>query len=370
MYQNHSVIDVHGHLSTPPQFRAFAYNLIALRDPSEPLVISDEAMRPALDRHLRLLDAHRIDLQLLSPRPVAMMHWERPFLVEAWTRATNDLIARQCRLHPDRFQGVGQLPQTREGDISVCIDELERCVTQLKFVAALVNPDPGADRQSPGLNAPYWYPLYQRAQDLNATLIIHPSMTRDTRLDGIPHAYQYNNLTEETLATLLLEKSDVFERFPQLRIVVCHCGGAPRRMLEFGLPLDCTQPSRGPDNMIGKSGEVAGGQVGTLFAREKQPPRNLDDNLFFDTCAYDPHFLGAALKQRGTHRMVFGTEVPGSGSDLLNPMTGVGSDNVLALIDHLEFLSPEAKLDIVHFNPLRVFPLINRSTLRAPQPPQ
>lgn len=219
-------------------------------------------MRPALDRHLRSLDAQGIDLQRLSPRPVAMLHWERPFLVEAWTCATNDLIARQCKLHPDRFQGVAQLPQTREGDLRVCVHELERCVTELKFVAAIVNPDPGADRQSPGLNAPYWYPLYERAQDLNATLIVHPSMTRDTRLDGVPHAYQYNNLTEESLATLLLEKSDVFERFPKLRIVVCHCGGAPRRMLEYGTPLDCTNPSRGPDNMIGKSGEVAGGQVG------------------------------------------------------------------------------------------------------------
>ncbi|MEO6376509.1 MAG: amidohydrolase family protein, partial [Caulobacteraceae bacterium] len=235
-------------------------------------------------------------------------------------------------------------------------------------VGAIVNPDPGADRQSPGLNARYWDPLYQRAQDLDTTLIVHPSLTKDTRLDGIPNAYQYNNLTEETLATLLLEKGDVFDRFPRLRIVVCHCGGAPRRMLEYGIPLDCTNPSRGPDNMVGDSGEVAGGQVGSLFRKEKKPPRNLDANLYFDTCAYDPHFLTAALKQRGVHRMVFGTEVPGSGSDLLNPVTGMGSDNVLALIDSFDFLTEQAKLDIVHHNPLKVFPRIDRSHLRAPKP--
>ena len=370
MYKNHVVIDIHGHISTPPQFRAYAYNLIALRNPEEPLVITDEAMRPALDRHLRLLDAQGIDLQLLSPRPVAMMHWERPFLVEAWTRATNDIIARQCRMHPDRFQGVAQLPQTRGGDLLRCIEELERCVNEHGFVGAIVNPDPGADRSSPGLNARYWDPLYERAQALDVTLIVHPSLTRDTRLDGIPNAYQYNNLTEETLATLLLEKSDVFERFPRLRIVVCHCGGSPRRMLEFGTPLDWTNPSRGADNMVGDSGEVAGGQVGSIFRKEKRPPPNLDANLFFDTCAYDPHFLSAALKQRGTHRMVFGTEVPGSGSDLLNPRTGVGADNVLALIDSFEFLSDAAKIDIVHYNPLRVFPRIDRAKIRAKSAPE
>jgi hypothetical protein len=62
---------------------------------------------------------------------------------------------------------------------------------------------------------------------------------------------------------------------------------------------------------------------------------------------------------------VFGTEVPGSGSDLLNPRTGVGSDNVLALLHSLEFLSAAAKIDIVHHNPLRVFPRIDKKRIRA-----
>ncbi len=35
MYQGVSVIDVHGHLSTPPHFRAHAMNLVALRTPGE-----------------------------------------------------------------------------------------------------------------------------------------------------------------------------------------------------------------------------------------------------------------------------------------------------------------------------------------------
>jgi predicted TIM-barrel fold metal-dependent hydrolase len=294
-----------------------------------------------------------------------MMHWERQFLVDQWTRVTNDLIARQCKLHPDRFQGVAQLPQTRGCDMARCADELERCATEHGFVGAILNPDPGGDRGSPGVNDAYWYPLYERAEKLDVTLVVHPSMTRDPRLDGIPNAYQYNNLTEETLATLLLERSAVFERFPRLRIVVCHCGGAPRRMLEFGTPLDHTNPSRAADNMVGDSGEVAGGQVGSLFKKEKRPPPNLDANLYFDTCAYDPHFLGASIKQRGVHRMIFGTEVPGSGSDLLNPLTGKGSDNVLALLDSFDFLTDAAKIDIVHHNPLKVFPRIDRTKLRV-----
>ena len=117
LYKGKTVIDVHGHLSTPPQFRAFAFNLVVIRDPNEQLALSAEAMKPAIERHLKMLDERGIDVQLLSPRPVAMIHWERAPVVEQWTRSTNQVIAQQCEMYPHRFIGIGQLPQTPEGNI-------------------------------------------------------------------------------------------------------------------------------------------------------------------------------------------------------------------------------------------------------------
>src|SRR3954470_4317097 len=136
MYRNRKVIDVHGHISTPPPFRAHAYNLIALRTPGEfaKIEMPEPAVKAALDRHLRIMDERNVDLQLISPRPVAMMHWERPFLVEAWTKATNDVIASQCTMHPKRFAGIAQLPQTGEMNIDACVVELERAMSKLGFV--------------------------------------------------------------------------------------------------------------------------------------------------------------------------------------------------------------------------------------------
>lgn len=368
MFKGKKVIDIHGHISTPPHFRAHAYNLIALRTPGEgEIQIPEAAMKQALDRHLRMLDERRIDVQLISPRPVAMMHWERPFLQESWARTTNDVIAQQCRMHPSRFVGVAQLPQTPELNIPACIKELERCITELKFVGAIVNPDPGGDRRAPGLDGEAWFPLYERAEALDATLVIHPSISRDPRIERIPHSYQYNNLTEETLATLLLEHGDVFRRFPKLRIVVCHCGGSLRRLLELGDIADATRPSRSNDNVVLASGEQAGGQVGTPAGKVAELPKRPDyaDNLFFDTCAYDSWFLGAAIRQRGPKRMAFGTEAPGSGSAQLNPLTGKPADDVLSTIDSLDFLTDEAKLEMVHYNPLRFFPLLARTPALA-----
>lgn len=360
MYQGQKVIDVHGHMSTPPHFRAFAYNLIALRGMGDGgLAIPDEAMEGALARHLRMMDERDIDVQMISPRPVAMMHWERPFLVERWTQTTNDVIAQICRLKPERYLGIAQLPQHASQDTSHCVDELKRTVTELGFVGAMINPDPGADRQTPGMDQDYWFPLYKEAQALGAPLIVHPSISKDPRLDRIPHSYQYNNITEETLAVLLLEHFDVFDRFPDLRIIVCHCGGALRRMMVKG-----ERPGLAADGsltrlVVKESGQEAGGQVGmAITAGTEVEDRDLSNNLFFDTCAYDPDFLAAAIKQRGPHRMLFGTEVPGSGSSLLNPETGKPQDDIVPVIDGMNFLTATDKANILHANARRIFPLL------------
>src|ERR1700729_2784733 len=141
MFAGKAVIDVHGHMSAPPSFRAHAYNLIALRTPDSNIGLTAEQMKGPLERHLRLLDSHNIDVQLVSPRPVAMMHWEQPHLVETWTRVTNDIIAAQCQLHPRRFVGIAQLNQSAHLDTANCVAELERTISELGFVGAILNPD-------------------------------------------------------------------------------------------------------------------------------------------------------------------------------------------------------------------------------------
>jgi predicted TIM-barrel fold metal-dependent hydrolase len=366
MFGGKTVIDVHGHMSTPPQFRAFAYNLIALRTPGDELILTEAQLKAPIERHLRLLDSHHIDVQLISPRPVAMMHWESPYLVRAWTEITNDVIAQQCELWGDRFVGVAQLPQNVDLDTANCVAELERCA-DLGFVGATVNPDPGGDGRCPGMNAPYWYPLYASAEALGMTLVVHPSISKDPRVEIIAHSYQFNNVKEEALATLLLEQSDVFARYPRLKVVICHCGGALNRMLARGKPVDAVKQAHGIDTTVRDSGEESGGSVGIAKKRKTRARVDVSANLFFDTCSYDPHFLAAAIKQRGVDRMVFGTEVPGSGSDLLNPETGAAADDVLALIDSFDFLTAEDKLQIVHHNPLRMFPLLAKSRALAGQ---
>ncbi len=335
MYNGQKVIDVHGHLSPPPQFDAFAYNLI-IGTPNAfgPISLPDEPFERAQAAHLKVLDDRSIDLQFISSRPLGMLHWERPLVVEHWTRSTNDVIARACRLHPGRFRGIAQLPQQTDQDTSNCIAELDRCIDDLGFVGAIVNPDPGGERKTPKMDAEYWFPLYQRAEELGATLIVHGSAPRDDR--RIVHGYdmtgdpqmdrQFHFMAEQSLATMVLERGLVFEHFPRLKIVVVHCGGAPSRFVP-----------------------------GTARVQSRI---DLRENLFFDTCAYERWFLTAALKQRGAGRMLFGTEAPGAGTGTINPETGRPSDDIVPLIDSLEFLTVGDKAHIFHDGPRKVFPLL------------
>lgn len=321
MYQGHKVVDVHGHMSTPPHFRAFVANLVAQNTAGGKLEMSDEQLENAQGRHLKIMDERNVDVQVLGPRPIAMWHWMRPFLQEFWCRITNDVIARICKLHPDRFRGAAQLPQNSKLDTRNCVAELERCVKELGFVTAYVNPDPAGDKQTPGMHEEYWYPLYEKAQDLDVPLIVHPSLTYDRRLEIIPANYQMNNYIEEFIALQLLTHGGVFEKFPRLKVLICHCGGALNRFIAT-------------DRHVAQ--------------------KDLSRNLFFDACAYDVDFLTAAIKQRGVDQMLFGTEAPGSGG-AVRPDTGRPSDDMVPVIDSLGFLSTEDKVKIFNKNPLKVF---------------
>ena len=80
MYDGQRVVDVHGHVSTPVQFRSFAFNLVigAPGGRDGQLAMSDDLRETAQKPHVQRLDEYNIEAQFISPRPVAMMLYERP----------------------------------------------------------------------------------------------------------------------------------------------------------------------------------------------------------------------------------------------------------------------------------------------------
>ena len=90
-----------------------------------------------------------------------------------------------------------------------------------------MNPDPGADGQTPGLdNEDYWYPLYEKAEELGAVLMVHASISRDPRVWNIPQNYQINNVIgvdPELYEYLLMVDADTCVREDSLNRLVASC---------------------------------------------------------------------------------------------------------------------------------------------------
>jgi 4-oxalmesaconate hydratase len=340
------IIDCHGHYTVAPaahqQFRDAQLARLAdagLPEPP-PAEISDEQIRESIERNqLRLLRERGGDLVLFSPRASGMAHHveDRP-TARVWARACNDLIHRVVSLFPEHFAGVCQLPQTPGGPLDDCVAELERCVTELGFVGCNLNPDPSGGRwTAKPLTDEYWYPLYEKMVELDIPAMIHVSKSCNPAFDTLGAHY----LNADTTAFMQLVAGDLFARFPTLRFVIPHGGGA--------VPYHW-------------------GRYHGLAERMGRPPidGHVMGNVFFDTCVY--HQAGIDLLHRviGIDNLLFASEMLGAVRGV-NPETGSGWDDTRRYVDRLD-LSAEQRHRIFEANARRVYPRLDARLTAAGRP--
>lgn len=332
------IIDVHGHVSAPPELWAYKANLLSHRGSHGRggVRVTDDQIRAAANKvemapcgHLDMLDRHKTDLQLISPRPFQMMPSFEPGRVVHWfTEETNTIIHRQTQLFPDTFIGVGGLPQVAGEPIENTFPELERCIRELGFKGMLLNPDPYENTRTdvPGLGDRYWYPLYEKLCELDVPAHIHATGSRS---DRTPYTLHFIN--EETIAVFNLVNSDVLDDFPDLKIVVSHGGGA--------MPY---QLGRFEANSLG-------GHAKRRFSEGMR-------RLYYDTVLYTEGALRLLIETVGVDQCLFGSECPGVGS---KPLPGCEHtmDHIAPMIQGFDWLTNADKKKIFEDNARRVFKL-------------
>jgi len=145
------IIDAHAHYTTaPPELQAYrGRQIMNLANPPRPrLQISDEQLERSMRNQFKRMQDSGIDRLMFSPQASAMgHHFGSELISRYWTEACNDLIARVARLWPDKLSPVCQLPQSPGVGPKSWIEELERCVTELGFVACNINPDVAGGRE-------------------------------------------------------------------------------------------------------------------------------------------------------------------------------------------------------------------------------
>ncbi|MFI5914392.1 amidohydrolase family protein [Dactylosporangium sp. NPDC051541] len=316
------IIDCHGHYTTAPD--SVVYDG---RSASYPSVTDDELRESVEDSQLRLMRQRGVDLTIFSPRASAMAHhFGEPAASAAWSRHCNDLIARLVRLYPGRFAGVCQLPQAAGEPIESAIPELRRCVEELGFVGCNLNPDPsGGHWTSPPLTDPSWYPLYEAMCELDVPAMVHVSAVTNPAF----HATGSHYLNADTTAFMQLLQADLFVRFPSLRLVIPHGGGAvPYHWGRF----------RGLADMLGR------------------PPleTSVMPNVFFDTCVYHQPGIDLLFAVIDAGNILFGSEMVGAVRGV-DPRTGHHFDDTRRYVDALG-LSAADRAKVYEHNARRVYP--------------
>ncbi len=334
------VIDVHGHVSAPKDLYVYKSLLLASRGEhgKTGIKIADELVVAAAKPHIELLKTLKTDIQLISPRPFQAMHSEKPEkLIQWFTKATNDVIAQNCRLFPDTFRGVAGLPQCYGVSPTNTFEELERCINELGFVGVSLNPDPGegAGDPAPHLGSEYWYPLYEKLVEMDVPALIHAASCRCEQKES----YAHHMITEHSIACWALASFNVFKDFPKLKIVMSHGGGSVPYQIGRWRAGRFLQP-------------LMAGVVHNVLKKE-----TFDESMrkmYFDSVLYSREALEYLVKTIGADRVMFGTEAPGNGSGI-DPDTGRRFDDLKPLVDEMAWLPDADKAAIFENNARSVF---------------
>ena len=330
------IIDCHGHYTVLPkghdawreeQKAAFK---AGTTPPPYPEISDDEIRETIEANQLKLIKERGADLTIFSPRASAMApHVGDQAVASEWARRCNDLIYRVTQLFPETFIGGCMLPQSPKSDLSESVRDLRRCVEEFNFVVCNLNPDPGGGHFThPPLTDEYWFPIYEAMCELQVPAMIHVSGSCNPAM----HATGGYYLAADTVAFMQLLQGDLFSRFPDLKLIIPHGGGAvPYHWGRY----------RGLADML------------------KQPDlqSHLMNNVFFDTCVYHQPGINLLADVIDNKNILFGSEMVGAVRGI-DPETGHYFDDTKRYIDALD-ISEHEKHMIFEGNARRVYPRLD-----------
>jgi gamma-resorcylate decarboxylase len=180
------------------------------------------------DRRLAEMDANGIEMMLLSLNAPAVQAIPDTARATEIARKSNDYLAKQVRMRPDRFQGIAALAMQ---DPDGATRELERCVKELGFRGALVNgfSQVGDEDTAVYYDLPQYRPFWAMVERLDVPFYLHPRnpLPRDAKIyEGHPWLLGpvWAFAHETAVHALRLMCSGLFDEHPRLNIILGHLG--------------------------------------------------------------------------------------------------------------------------------------------------
>jgi predicted TIM-barrel fold metal-dependent hydrolase len=186
-----------------------------------------ERLRDLGEGRIALMDEAGVDVQVLSVTTPALHNLEAEESVDL-ARQTNDFLAGVIAKNPTRFQGFATLPMPAPEMAAV---ELERCVREHGFKGAMLC---GRTRDM-NLDAPAFLPIFETTAQLGVPLYIHPQIPQQPVREALYGGFGESVSTafaafglgwhyEAGIQFVRLILAGVFDRFPELQIILGHWG--------------------------------------------------------------------------------------------------------------------------------------------------
>ncbi len=275
--------------------------------------LTSTTMHPRLyDLELQLseMDQAGVDVSVLS----CLFGWSAPL---SECRYINDDLGEIQKKYPGRFVGLAQAPLL-EGQAAY--GEIERAIRQVGLRGVTIT----SQVNGVALDSPRLYGLYEKVCELDVPIFVHPALVPT----GYEHLKDYDlprvlgREVDLMVASTRLIAGGIFDRFPEVKIVVGHFGGGITAV---------------KDRLVAK-----GYRFGTL----KRPFAEYYDKLYFDMAGFEGGLTALSCGMLGIRpdRLVFASDYP-------QDFTGVNTDtgrgmtdlkNYIGVIRNLE-LESEAK---------------------------
>lgn len=170
---------------------------------------------PVWDQDQRVSDMNEggVDVEILSnPSMYIRVDEHSPELC----RLVNDIYADACRQSPERFKAFANLPFNCMRD---AIAELDRVLALPGFVGVLITSNVGGKY----LHTPEFFPFWDEMARRRVPVFMHPKPPPGYQDDDIAPLLAFP--ADTTLSTMKLLYSGVFERYPDLIVILAHLGG-------------------------------------------------------------------------------------------------------------------------------------------------
>lgn len=251
------------------------------------------------ERRIGDMDEGGLDVQILSAHTPSVQNIPGQEGIDFAYRLNRLLVEGPMATHPGRFQAFATLPlQSPEA----AADELERSVRDDGFLGALTN----GHITGKFLDHPDFEPVLARAQDLDVPIYLHPGYPADDvydiyyRTTRSEYTQEYQDYIfsgsglgwhqEVLIQAVRMIAYGVFDRFPQLKVIIGHMGE--------GLPFYY-------ERIANDMGEP------TEDSLEKPVEQYFQDNFWFTTSAFfQDNLLDQLLKYISVDRVMFATDYP------------------------------------------------------------